>query len=441
MVSQRVRRRIAWRLLPFVFLLYLIQIIDRFNVSFAALRMKTELGFSDTVYGFGASLLTVTYVLLEIPGVILIERWSARKWITRIMVSWGLVTIGTAFIHSAFQFYVVRLLLGAAEASFYPGIIIYLTHWFSQKDRARAVAGFNLAAPLGAFLGSAIAGWLLGVHWMGLSGWRWLFIMEGIPSVVAGVVTLFYLTDHPSEARWLSEYERSEIISELAAEHAAKTKRGHLAFWNACKDSRLLLLLAGYFFFLMAAMTNAFWMPTFLQRLSNLPATTVARLVMLPAIAGVAGLLLNSWSSDRLGERKWHTVVPAFAAGCCYMPIASVAGNLSTVVLLFALYYCFYMAMYPTFWAIPATFLSDTTAAAAFGLINSVGQAGAFFGPFVVGYLNDRAHSIHGSLLFIACSMMTSGLIFSFLPSTSPMRQARTEVQHREVALDSSQAD
>ena len=329
--------------------------------------------------------------------------------------------------------------LGAAEASFYPGIIVYLTHWFSRKDRARAVAAFNSAAPLGAFLGSATAGWLLGVHWMGLSGWRWLFIIEGIPAVFAGAITLFYLTDRPSEAQWLNAYERSEIIGELAAEHAAKTKRGHLGFWDACKDSRLLLLLAGYFFFLMAVVTNAFWMPTFLQRLSNLPATTVARLVMLPAIAGVAGLLINSWSSDRLNERKWHTVVSVFCAGCCYLPIAAVSGRFPIVVLLFTLYYSFYMAVYPSFWAIPTTFLSETTAAAAFGLINSVGQTGAFFGPSIVGYLNDTTRSIHASLIFIACSMLISAFTLSFLPSGS--HSTIIEAKTSEVVMESSQVD
>ena len=203
--NMSVRSRVAFRLLPFVFLLYLINFIDRVNVSFAALRMKTDLGFSDSVYGFGASLFFLTYILFEIPGAILVERWSARKWIARIMVSWGLVTVLTAFIHTAQQFYVARLFLGAAEASFYPGIIVYLTHWFTLKDRAKAVAIFYAAIPVGTFIGSALAGWLLSVHWMGLSVWRWLFIMEGIPAVVFGGVALFYLTDHTWEAKWLTE--------------------------------------------------------------------------------------------------------------------------------------------------------------------------------------------------------------------------------------------
>jgi sugar phosphate permease len=343
-VSHRARRRIALRLLPFAFLLYLINYIDRVNVSFAAPRMKADLGFSDSIYGFGASVFFLTYVIFEIPGAILVERWSARKWITRIMVSWGLITMLTAFIRTAHQFYIARLLLGAAEASFYPGMIVYLTHWFTLKDRARAIAVFYAAIPAGSFIGSAAAGWLLAVHWMGLSGWRWLFILEGIPAVVVGAVTLFYLTDHPSDANWLTESERSSIINGLAAEHAAKTKQPQFTFWAACKDPRLLCLVAGYFFYQMAVVSNSFWMPTFLQRLSNLPATTVARLVMLPAVAGLTGLFVNSWHSDRSGERKWHTVVPIFCAGCSYLLIGAAAGHFPIVILLFTLFTMFSIA-------------------------------------------------------------------------------------------------
>jgi MFS transporter, ACS family, tartrate transporter len=433
-VSVRARRRIAWRLLPFVFFLYLISFIDRFNVSFAALRMKADLGFSDTVYGLGASLFFVTYVLFEIPGAVLAERWSVRKWTSRIMVSWGMITILTAFIHSADQFYAARLLLGATEASFFPGMIVYLTRWFTLRDRARAIAAFYAASSVAAFVGSAIAGWLLPVHWMGISGWRWLFILEGIPAIVAGAVTLFYLTDQPSEAGWLPEAERSVIVSELAAEHTAKTKRGRLSFWDACKDSRLLLLGMGYFFYLMAGLSNTLWLPTFFQRLLNLPPATAARLVMFPAAAGALGLFINSWSSDSSGEYKWHTVVPIFAAGCCYLLIGTVGRHFALVVFLFMLYTFFAHSAFPSFWAMPTTFLSETTAAAAFALINSIGQAGGFFGPSIVGYLNDTTQSIHRSLIFIPCSVLTSALILSFVRPTALTVTERIEPHSSQTA-------
>lgn len=433
-IIDQARRRIALRLLPFVFILYLIQYIDRFNVSLAALPMKADLGLSDSAYGFATSIFVFGYVVFEIPGVILVERWSARKWIARIMVTWGIATVVIAFIHTTKQFFLARFLLGVAEASFFPGIIVYLTHWFTQKDRARAVAAFYTATSVGAFVGAATAGWLLNVRWMGMAGWRWLFVVEGIPAVVLGVIALFYLTDWPRQAKWLSEGERSAITSALAAEHAAKISQGRLSFSDACKDSRLILLVAGYFFFLMAAITNAFWMPTFLHRLSNLPAGTVAKLVMLPSLAGLAGLFVNSWSSDRQGEYKWHTVVAMLGAGCCYLLIGPASAHFPIVVLLFALYYFFAQSVYPTFWAIPATFLSETTAAAAFGLISSISGIGSFFGPSIVGYLNDKTHSIYGSLLFIASSLMASALLLSFLRSPASTFQKQPESQRSETS-------
>jgi ACS family tartrate transporter-like MFS transporter len=196
-VGRRARRRIAYRLLPFVFLIYIVNYIDRVNVSFANLRMSADLGFSDRVYGLGVGIFYVSYVLFEIPGALIVERWSARKWIARIMISWGLVSILTGFVHSAGQFYAIRFFLGVAEASFFPGMIIYLTRWFRQRERGRAIACLYAAVPTASLVGSPIAGWLLGVHWPWLTGWRWLFILEGIPAIVLGIITVFYLTDWP----------------------------------------------------------------------------------------------------------------------------------------------------------------------------------------------------------------------------------------------------
>jgi ACS family tartrate transporter-like MFS transporter len=195
-------------LLPFVFLLYIVNYIDRVNVSFANLRMSADLGFSDRVYGLGVGMFYITYVLFEIPGAIIVERWSARKWIARIMISWGIVTILTGFVHTTTQFYAARFFLGVAESSFFPGMIVYLTHWFCVRDRSRAIASLYAANPAAALIGSPLAGWLLGVHWHSLAGWRWLFILEGIPAVVVGIITLFYMTDRPVQAPWLADDER-----------------------------------------------------------------------------------------------------------------------------------------------------------------------------------------------------------------------------------------
>jgi sugar phosphate permease len=215
-VGIRARRHVALRLLPFVFLIYVVNYIDRVNVSFANLRMSADLGFSDRVYGLGVGMFYLTYVLFEIPGAVIVERWSARKWIARIMISWGVVTILTGFVHSAAQFYAARFFLGLTEASFFPGMIVYLTHWFCSRDRGRAIACLYTAVPTASLIGSPIAGWLLGVHWWSLAGWRWLFFLEGIPAIVLGTVTLFYLTDWPSQAHWLSPPKFSKQSCGLA---------------------------------------------------------------------------------------------------------------------------------------------------------------------------------------------------------------------------------
>jgi len=233
-VGVRARRRVAWRLLPFVFLLYVVAYIDRVNVSFAALRMNADLGFGDCVFGLGVGIFYVSYVLFEIPGSIMVERWSARKWIARIMISWGLVTILTGFVRTSGQFYAVRCFLGVAEASFLPGMIVYLTHWFRLRERSRAIACLYAAVPTASLVGSPLAGWLLGTHWRGLAGWRWLFIVEGTPAIVIGIITIFYLTDWPSQARWLPQDEQEWLMNELRAELQAK--KGFVTT-RSCKHS------------------------------------------------------------------------------------------------------------------------------------------------------------------------------------------------------------
>jgi MFS transporter, ACS family, tartrate transporter len=414
------RRQIAIRLLPFLFILYLVNYIDRVNVSFAALRMSADLGFSDRVYGLGAGIFFVTYVLFEIPGAILVERWSARKWIARIMVTWGLVTILTAFIQTAQQFYIARLLLGAAEASFFPGVIVYLTRWFRVEDRARAIAVFYAAIPIGMLIGSFIASWILGIHWYGFPGWRWLFILEGIPAILLGIVTLFYLTDSPSQAGWLSAPERGWIVAEIEAERAAKKKHRDVSFWDACRDPRILLIVGGYFFFQLGTIANSFWLPTFLKRLSDLPPTAVARLVIFPAIGGLLGIVVNAWHSDKTGERKWHTVIPVLCAGFAFLLIVAANQHFALVVLLFTLGSSFYFASIPCIWSIPTMILSGTTAAAAFGLITSISQIGAFIGPSLVGYLNDRSHSILPGIALIGSSYLLAAFVFSLLRLATP---------------------
>jgi len=408
-VGQRARRRVAYRLLPFVFLLYIVNYIDRVNVSFANLRMSADLGFSDRVYGLGVGMFYLTYVLFEIPGAIIVERWSARKWIARIMVSWGIVTVLTGFVHTTTQFYLARFFLGAAESSFFPGMIVYLTHWFCARDRSRAIACLYAANPAAALIGSPLAGWLLGVHWQSLAGWRWLFILEGIPAAVVGVITYFYMTDRPAHAGWLPQDERDWLVNELHAELQAKKKIRNYTITAAFCDPRILRLIFAYFLALTGSLGTIYWIPTFVKRLSGLSNQTVTSLLMIPALMGIAGMLINGWHSDRTSERHWHSAIPLISAGLMFGLLTAFRHEVPLAIACLLLGSGFLYAYFPVFWAIPTMMLSEAAAAATFGLINSLGQLGGFAGNYSIGFLNDRTHSLAASFAFIALVYVAAG--------------------------------
>jgi MFS transporter, ACS family, tartrate transporter len=413
-VGQRARRRIAYRLLPFVFLIYVVNYIDRVNVSFANLRMSADLGLSDRVYGLGVGMFYVTYVLFEIPGAIIVERWSARKWIARIMISWGIVTILTGFVHTAGQFYAARLVLGIAESSFFPGMIVYLTHWFRMRERSQAIACLYAAVPAASLIGSPLAGWLLGVRWQLLAGWRWLFILEGIPAIVLGIITIFYLTDWPAQAGWLPPDERDWLVNELQTELQAKKKIRNDTVLEAFCDLRILQLIVAYFLALTGALGTIYWIPTFVKRLSGFSNQMVTSLLLIPALMGIAGMLFNGWHSDRTVERHWHSAIPLVAAGFMFGLLTLFRHEVPLAIACLLLGSGFFYAFYPAFWAIPTTMLSEAAAAATFGLINSIGQLGGFAGNYAIGFLNDRTHSLTASFAFIALVYVAaSSLILS----------------------------
>jgi ACS family tartrate transporter-like MFS transporter len=421
-VGYRARRRVAYRLLPFLFLLYIVNYIDRVNVSFANLRMSADLGFSDRVYGLGVGVFYITYVLFEIPGAIIVERWSARKWIARIMISWGMVTILTGFVHNATEFYAARFLLGAAESSFFPGIIVYLTHWFCARDRGRAIACLYAANPAAALIGSPLAGWLIGVHWQSLAGWRWLFILEGIPAVVVGIITYFYMTDRPAQAPWLPHDERDWLVKELQQELRAKNKIRTPTILEAFADPRILRLILAYFLALTGSLGTIYWIPTFLKRLSGFSNQTVTSLLLIPALIGIAGMLLNGWHSDKTDERHWHSAVPLLAAGLMFGLLTLVRREVPVAIACLLLGSGLLYAYYPAFWAIPTMMLSEAAAAATFGLINSIGQLGGLAGTYTVGYLNDRTHSLLASFAFIALAYVVAGILIFSLRIRHPIR-------------------
>src|SRR5215467_8586109 len=413
-VGLRARRRVACRLLPFVFLVYVVNHIDRVNVSFANLRMSADLGFSDRVYGLGVGMFYVTYVLFDIPGAIIVERWSARKWIARIMISWGIITVLTGFVRTAPQFYVARFFLGAAESSFFPGMIVYLTHWFCARDRSRSIACLYTANPAAVLIGAPLAGWLLKVHWYSLAGWRWLFIVEGLPAVLVGIITYFYMTDRPAQAHWLPDGERDWLVNELQAELEAKKKLRNYTIMEALGDRRILILMTAFFLALTGALGTVYWIPTFVKRLSGAPDEMVTSLLIVPALLGVAGLLVNGWHSDKTSERHWHAAIPLLGSGLMFALVTVLAYRASLAVVFLLLGSGFLFAYYPAFWAIPTSMLGETAAAATLGLLNSIGQLGGLAGNYTIGFLNDRTHSLLASFGLIALVyVVAGGLILS----------------------------
>jgi D-galactonate transporter len=410
-VGQRARHRIAKRLLPFLFVLYVIAFLDRMNIGAAALQMPHDLGFSDRVVGMGAGIFFLGYFLLEIPGALIVERWSARRWIARIMISWGLVTVLMAFIHTPRQFYLVRFFVGAAEAGFLPGVIVYLTHWFRYEDRGKAVAFFYAANPLSYVVGSPIAGLLLGLSWLGLRGWRWLFILEGIPAIVLGVITIFYLTDWPAQARWLPVDERSWITEQLQREKQTKNRRRSFSVWEALRNRDVILLTLCYFCAMTGSYGIAFWLPTILKRISGQSDLRVTLLAALPYIAAFITQQVNGWHSDRTQERRWHAAIPLFLCALALSLAVLNSARPMVAIGLFVLVGGSFYGFQPCFWALPTLFLSESAAAASIGLINSVGNLGGFVGPMVMGYLASRTHSFAAGLWYLVGSLIVSGIL------------------------------
>ena len=410
-LRRRATQRIAWRLLPFLITIYVLSFLDRTNVGFAGLEMTRDLGFSDRVFGFGAGIFAVGYFVFEIPGALLVERWSARRWIASILITWGLITVLMSAMHTPRQFYIARFLLGLAEAGCFPGLIVYLTHWFRHEDRGKAAAMFMTAIPMSSVVGSPLAGWVLGHQWLDVGGWRWLFVVEGVPAVIMGVLTLFYLTDWPREAKWLPPAEREWISEELRREGEAKERTQHCTVWEALRKREVIKLTLVYFLGCVGIYGFVIWFPTIVKRASGLPNMAVTLLSALPFVVGLGAMLWNGWHSDRNHERQWHTAFPLFLGAAC-LGLAIVAGsNLFLGFVAMVVVGACTTAILPTFWALPTEMLTASAAAAAIGLINSVGNLGGFAGPYVIGYLRTTTNSFTPGLLFVSASMFLGGVL------------------------------
>jgi ACS family tartrate transporter-like MFS transporter len=409
-IAERTRKRVTRRLIPFLFLLYVVAYLDRVNLSFAGLEMTRELQFSNEVFGFGSGIFFFGYVLLEIPGTILVELWSARKWISRILITWGLMAALTGLIHTKQEFYWARFLLGVAEAGFFPGVIVYITHWFRKEDRAKATAMFSAAIPMSQIIGSPISALLLNIHWLGLSGWRWLLILEGLPAVVLGVITIFYLTDKPKDARWLPEDEREWLTGELERERQQVSAKGKVSVWQAFWKRDVILLTLVYFFGTNVSYGLTLWLPKMMQTLSGYSSVVVTLLSAIPYLATWPFMILVGWNSDRTNERRWHTGLCCILAGVG-LAIARSTGSVAVGLAGFTLAASGIYGRMAPFWALPGTFLSGASAAAVVGSINCIANTGGFFGPYIVGFLTDKTGTYAAGVLYLIGSAIVAGLL------------------------------
>lgn len=426
----RARRKAYWRLLPLLFVCYVIAYVDRANVSIAKLTMTRDLpGFDNAVIGLGAGMFFLGYFLLEIPGTLLVERWSARKWISRIMVSWGIVAALTALVKTPEQFYGVRFFLGLAEAGFFPGIIVYLTHWFPSRDRAKALAYFLVATPFAQIFSPKISNALLkigtdevvngvAVHhpeFMGLEGWQCVYIFWGIPAVVLGVIVLFAMTDRPRDAKWLTPEERDALEQELERERVSRSQGKRMTVLEALRHPKVLLLALAYFCTVTGSYGIEFFLPSILKDWYGMSFNQLTWLVMLPPLLGLTGQLFVGWSSDRHKERRYHAVVPIIIGACAIGLAPFTHGELWVTVVCFMVAFAGFKAYMPAFWSLPSLFLTEAAAAGSIGLINSIGNLGGFLGPTVLGAVEKSTGSYAGGLYFLCASMLVSSGIVFFL--------------------------
>jgi len=416
-IDTRTIHKLKIRLLPFLFVLYVVAFIDRINIGFAALTMNKELAITSQQFGLIAGIFFIGYVIFEVPSNLLLHKIGARIWIARILLSWGIVAMATGFVQSVAQFYVVRFLLGVAEAGFFPGIVLYLTYWFRQQERAHAIALFMTALPVASILGAPLSGVILDhAHWLGVSSWRWLLILEGLPAIGCAVLTYFLLPDRPADARFLTQEEKEWITTELKREELQKLQNQHISAVQALTNRRVWQLGLTALAWDIGLYWMSFWMPQVLKSLSSLYSNTlVGFLVAIPQLMGLVGMVLVSYSSDRSMERRLHTAFPAIIGGTALLLLTMTHSPIASIVLLSLMAAGIYSFIAP-FFTLPSEFLSGISAASGIALINSVANIGAFIGPYTVGAITGKTKSFSGGMAFAGASLLLSATLALLLP-------------------------
>jgi len=409
-LERAVISRLMWRLMPFLFLLYIVAYLDRINVGFAVLQMREQLHLSDRIYGRAAGMFFAGYFFFQVPSNLVLEKVGVRRWISGLMVVWGLVSCSMILIRGPVSFYVTRFLLGAAEAGFFPGMILYLKHWFPPRARARAVAWFMTANPLAGVVGSPISGALLGFHRGGLAGWQWLFIVEGTPAILLGFAVLWILIEHPCEAKWLSNEHRDWLLGKLEQEHLTQVPLGRESLRAAFTNGSVWVLSLVYFGIPAGMYGVTLWLPSVIRSLSGLSDLMIGVVSVIPYILTAVVMVLVGRHSDRSEERRWHTALPA-ALGAAALALAAYSHSPFLVVTGMSLGMMGAQAMTGPFWAMATAETSGIGAAPAIAMINSIGNLGGYFGPYIIGLGRSAHGDFRGGLLAIGAVLVGSGLL------------------------------
>ena len=409
--------KLRMRIIPFVFVLYVISFLDRINIGFAALTMNKELAITREQFGLVAGIFFFGYFLFEIPSNLLLHKLGARIWIARILITWGILATLTGFVQSVHQLYVVRFLLGLAEAGYFPGIALYLTYWFRQRDQAQAIALFLAGIPVSSILGAPISGFILEhVHWLSISSWRWLLILEGIPAVVCGVLTYFLLPNRPAEAKFLNQEEKDWITGELAREEREKLASHKISAVQAVMNKRVWHLGLIGFTLNIGMYAISFWMPQLVKSVSSgYSNSLIGLLVMIPHLVGLPVMILMSRSSDRKQERRYHAAIPAITAGIALASLGATQSLFPTIVLLSFAALGIY-SVYGPLYSLPADFLTGFAAASGIALVSSVANLGGFAGPYAIGWISQKTGSLYGGLAFAGVSLFASATLMLLLP-------------------------
>ncbi len=416
-LNAQVYKKVAWRLVPFLCICYLAAYLDRVNVGFAKLQMLNDLSFSNTVYGIGAGIFFLGYVLFEVPSNILMHKVGARIWIARIMFSWGLIGATMAFVHTPTQFYVLRFLLGVAEAGFIPGVLLYLTYWFPAAWRGRIIALFLAAIPMSNIIGGPLSGWILttmnGIAEM--RGWQWLFIVETIPSVLLGFVVLRFLDDRVENALWLTDDEKARIKHDI--DNEANQSAVHVSVMDAMKSARVWLLGVAYFCVASSIYISSFWMPTLIKQLGIDNPIQIGWLTTIPYVVAIVAMIIVNMSADKRAERRWHTAIPCFVAALGLIISGTPGLGIGITMLGLTLAAAGASTSQASFWSLPPMFLTGAAAAAGIALVNSLGNIAGMASTGLVGWMTDLTGSPNSALYLFAVFALIGGLMVLRLPA------------------------